>query len=203
MADEGHESGVVTWRTRIDEDVRGLSERMAGVESGMTNLSRGVDRLTHAFESSSNKQQELSRTRWPVVFGVLGLVGVLMGAGLSGYIRDLNRIESNLKTVQTKRISANDPAQNLRLTELERRMNRSENADMDHRHAYIMRGAEDGVRIEDLTNEVVSMRANEHLSISARSATAERLRSIERQVFGRPDGGVHDLETNHGHGVHD
>ena len=201
MAEE--DAQTHTWQTRIDRDLRSQGERLTGVESSITNLSENFSAFTHAFEASNTRQRELSRTRWPLVLGVVSLIFMVLGAFLSGYLRDLNRVELNLKDVRSKRISEEDPAQNLRLTELERRMNRSEAADMDHRHADIRRGAEDGVRIQDMGEEIIGLRAEEHLALKARAATVERVRALERETFGGPGPGTHDTESGHGHGAHD
>ena len=50
------------WRERIDTDVRGLSERMAGVESGLKSLGLSFDKWTRSFETFAQTEREASRT---------------------------------------------------------------------------------------------------------------------------------------------
>lgn len=191
------------WRTRIDGDVQSLGERMAGVETSMTSLSRNFDRFTHAFEASNDRQADLQKTRWPVVFGVLSIVTVVLSAFLSGYLRDLNRVESSVEDIRSHRISAADPVQDANIQELKRRMTEAEHAAGEHRTEDIKTAAVNGVRILDLEGEVLSMRKEEHATLKARAALTERARALERNVFGKPGGGVHDVETGHVHGNHD
>ena len=108
------------WRDRIDTDVRNLSERIAGVEAGIDSLGRSFDKFSHAFENSIERQGELQKTRWPIVFGVLTLVLVVIGGFMSGYLRDLNRIENAVSKIQSKRWSENDPVQDARLNDVEK-----------------------------------------------------------------------------------
>lgn len=191
------------WRVTIDSDVKNLGERMAGVETGMESLGRNFDRFTHAFEASDNRQAELAKTRWPVVLGVLSIITVVLSGFLSGYLRDLNRVEENVKTIQSKRVSAQDPAQNLQITELQRRVTEAEHSSETHRLVDIKQGAKNTVRIKDLEGEVLSMRREEHNILKTRGALTERIRAMERQVFGKPGGGVHDVESGHLHGSTD
>ena len=107
------------WRERIDGDVRSLGERMAGVESGMNALGRNFDKFSHAFEASIERQQEFSKTRWPLVLGVLTLVVIVVGGLAQGYLRDLNRIEADVKSIQSKRTSEADPVQDSRIGDAE------------------------------------------------------------------------------------
>ena len=114
------------WRDRIDADLRAqrtdmhnLGERVAGVESGITNLGRSFDRFSRSFEDSKNLQQESQKTRWPVVFAGIGVVLVIIGGFSQGYLRDLNRVEGQVSKIQAKRVSAKDPVQDARLAELE------------------------------------------------------------------------------------
>jgi len=108
------------WRDRIDTDVKNLSERIAGVETGIQSLSKSFDKFSHAFELSLERQTELQKTRWPVVFGVLSLALVVISGFMSGYLRDLNRIEHDVNKIQSKRWSENDPVQDARLKDLEK-----------------------------------------------------------------------------------
>jgi hypothetical protein len=103
------------WKENIEADVRNMGERLAGVEAGIRSLGQNFDRFSHAFETSTARQSELQKTQWPVVFGVLGLVAVVAGGFLSGYLRDLNRVESNVTAIQNHRTSEADAPQNARL----------------------------------------------------------------------------------------
>ena len=53
--------------------------------------------------------------------------------------------------------------------------------------------------IEDLQQELLDIRAEEHLDMKRDSAITERTRSLERAVFGDPGANMHDAETQHGH----
>lgn len=121
MAEERRqtEEAHTAWRMRIDSDVRTLSERMAGVETGMSSLGTSFDRFAHTFETSELKQQELGKTRWPVVFGALTLALIVIGGFLSGYVRDLERIEHSVETIRDNRMSSNDPRQDIELKDLQ------------------------------------------------------------------------------------
>ena len=171
MAEINGQDGHEDWRMRIDEDVRGLGERMAGVETGMSSLGRSVDRLTHTFEASSERQVDLQKTRWPVVLGVLSIVTVVLSGFLSGYLRDLNRVEASVEAIREKRVSAEDPVQNAKL--------------------------------EDLQEEQIDIRAEEHRDMKRDSAIVERVRALERKVFHKPGMGIHGAETGHLHGATD
>jgi hypothetical protein len=109
------------WRGQIDGDVRNMGERLVGVEAGISALARNFDKFSHSFEATVERQNDLQKTRWPLVFGVLSLVVVVLGAFLSGYLRDLDRIENDVLKIQSNRISKNDPVQDVYI-----RDNRSE-----------------------------------------------------------------------------
>jgi hypothetical protein len=100
------------WKGQVDSDIRGFGERIAGVESSVTNLGRSFDKFSHSFESTVERQNELQKTRWPLVFGVLSLVVVVLGAFLSGYLRDLGRVEGDVIDIRSNRVSEQDPVQN-------------------------------------------------------------------------------------------
>ena len=107
------------WRERIDIDMRAQGERLAGVEAGVSSLGRTFDQFYKTFEQSSTNQRELQKTQWPVIFAVLGLVMIIAGGFLSGYLRDLNRVEDSVTEIKSKRISEEDPGQDIRLQDLE------------------------------------------------------------------------------------
>ena len=114
------------WRNQIDIDVRSLSnvlskqgERLVGVEASISALGRNIDKFSHSFEATVERQQELQKTRWPLVLGVLTLVMVVIGGFMSGYLRDLNRIEGDVKAIQSNRKSEQDPVQNARIADAE------------------------------------------------------------------------------------
>jgi hypothetical protein len=100
------------WRGQIDGDVRNMGERLVGVEAGISALARNFDKFSHSFEATVERQNDLQKTRWPLVFGVLSLVVVVLGAFLSGYLRDLDRVEGDVISIQSKRVSEEDPVQN-------------------------------------------------------------------------------------------
>lgn len=154
------EEAHTAWRARIDGDVRSLSERLAGVETGMSSLGTSFDRFAHTFEASELKQQELGKTRWPIVFSSLTLALIIIGGFLSGYLRDLTRVELNLTRVEDaldqlmrNRTSAQDPRQDIEL--------------------------------KDLNAEVTGMRLNEHKAIAHAADARSRINALERQAFGK------------------
>lgn len=128
-----------SWKENTESDIRRMGERLVGVEAGILSLGRNFDRFSEAFEASNNRQSELLKTRWPVVFGVLGLVAVIAGGFLSGYLRDLNRVEGDVTDIQKNRKSDQDGPQNARLDYLTDKMTDVEKRDEStlqslHRH---------------------------------------------------------------------
>jgi hypothetical protein len=111
------------WRERIDTDVRGLSEDVAGVKAEVKGLANSFDNFSVAFERISLKQQEFSKPNYIVVFGIstigITIVLALIGGWTSGYLRDLNRVESQVEVIRSQRISENDPKQDIQLKDLE------------------------------------------------------------------------------------
>ena len=114
-----------------------------------------------------DRQRDMHKPQWQVIFGALTLAVIVLGGFISGYVRDLNRIESNVDTIRSHRMSAADPVQ-------------------------------DGA-IADLQQEILDIRSEEHLDMKRDAAGLERTRAVERVVFGKPGGNLHDAETQHGH----
>ena len=133
MPEESHNR----WKENIEADVRHMGERLAGVEAGIRSLGQNFDRFSHAFESSTARQSELQKTQWPVVFGVLGLVAVVAGGFLSGYLRDLNRVESSVAAIQSHRTSEADAPQDARLEYLTDKMREIDKRDGETVQALI------------------------------------------------------------------
>jgi hypothetical protein len=151
MPEESHNR----WKENIEADVRHMGERLAGVEAGIRSLGQNFDRFSHAFESSTARQTELQKTQWPVVFGVLGLVAVVAGGFLSGYLRDLNRVESDVTAIQGNRISKEDAPQNARLKILTSEIEKIHMRDNEALQALI-KHTSDGHprRVEEQVNEL-------------------------------------------------
>jgi len=113
---------LATLDNELRSDLRQQGERLAGVEAGITNLGRSFDHFSRSYEEHARSQRESNKTQWPIVFSVLGLVVVIAGGFLSGYLRDLERVENNVVAIDTKletRVSDQDPSQNVRLSDLE------------------------------------------------------------------------------------
>lgn len=231
MADETNHTPVSEWRDNIDRDVRNMGERLAGVEAGIFSLGRNFDKFSNAFEQSNNRQAELQKTRWPLVFGVLSLVMVIAGAFLSGYLRDLNRIEADVLAIQGKRVSQNDAPQDARIAHLGERMKSIENSEsvlenkllnhvgdghprrveeqvfsirreMEQLHTEVSGLLESNPRqdqvLEDLNEEMLNTKREEHADMTRDASAIERIRSLERHIFSKPGGGIYDAETHHG-----
>ena len=113
---------LATLDNELRSDLRQQGERLAGVEAGITNLGRSFDHFSRSYEEHARSQRESNKTQWPIVFSVLGLVAVVAGGFLSGYLRDLNRIEGNVVAIDTKletRVSDEDSGQDIRLQDIE------------------------------------------------------------------------------------
>jgi len=133
----------------LRSDLRQQGERLAGVEAGITNLGRSFDHFSRSYEEHARSQREANKTQWPIVFSVLGLVAVVAGGFLSGYLRDLERIEGNVVAIDTKletRVSDEDPGQDIRL--------------------------------RDLESEVVGIRANEHITFAKDAENAAAVATV-------------------------
>ncbi len=95
MSEEGYAS---EWQTKVDSDIGSLAERMAGVESAMKNIGLRLGELVKVFDRHALMQQESTKTPWGLIIGsftlMVVIVGGLMGAFSSGYIRDIERIEA-------------------------------------------------------------------------------------------------------------
>ena len=107
------------WRSSIDTDLRRQGEQLVGLKTEVNALSDNFSKFTHAFEASSVRQMELQKTRWPVIFGVVSIILVIIGGFAQAPLRDLARIEGDVLLIQGKRISENDPVQDARIKDLE------------------------------------------------------------------------------------
>lgn len=130
------ENQIDDWKNRIDSDVRKLSERMAGVETGMSGLTSSFDRFSIAFNESVARQRDMHRPQWQVIFGALTLIAIVLGGFVSGYVRDLNRIEYNVENIRSNRMSSADPVQDEAINDIQQeiisiRSNEHTNFDRD------------------------------------------------------------------------
>lgn len=103
---------------RLDNDVRVLGERMVGVEAGVNSLGRTFDQFYATFEQTTSLQRNAQKTQWPVIFGVLALVLTIIGGFMSGYLRDLNRVENSVSAIKERRQSDVDPVQTSQIIDL-------------------------------------------------------------------------------------
>ena len=138
------------WRERIDNDVRTLSNDVAGVNAEIRGLADGFNRFSKSFENVALRQQEAAKPNYIVVFGIstigITIVLALIGGWTSGYLRDLNRVESQVEQIRSDRVSKHDPEQ------------------------Y--------ARIEDLEAEVLGIRLNEHADISETAENRSKLENL-------------------------
>jgi hypothetical protein len=111
------------WRERINRDVRSLSERVAAIDAGLESLGVVLDKFTHRFDVSINEQRLSHQTKWPVILGVLTLVVIIIGGfmrvSLLGYVRDLNRVEKSVASINNNRTSWSDPVQDEKLKDIQ------------------------------------------------------------------------------------
>ena len=138
------------WRERIDNDVRNLSNDVAGVKAEIKGLADGFNRFSKSFENVALRQQEAAKPNYVVVFGIstigITIVLALIGGWTSGYLRDLNRVESQVEIIRSNRISQNDPKQDSRL--------------------------------DDVESEILAMRLNEHQTIAADAQNTAKLDTL-------------------------
>ena len=111
------------WRERIDKDVRILSNDVAGVKAEIKGLADGFNRFSKSFENVALRQQEIAKPNYIVVFGMatlgITILLALIGGWTSGYLRDLNRVETQVEVIRSDRVSKNDPKQDSRLDDVE------------------------------------------------------------------------------------
>jgi len=145
-----------------------IKERLGVVESEVDSIKESVAELAIVVKEGFSTLAEKQRTDWKSIFAGMSIFfivifGVISFLG-SGYIRDLNRIEGNQRLViQTQIRMGNNVAKNstsleLELKELHRRLDFAESWEKDH------------------DKRVVGLNA----------AQWERIRAIERKVFGQP-----------------
>ena len=138
------------WRERIDNDVRTLSNDVAGVKAEIRGLADGFNRFSKSFENVALRQQEAAKPNYIVVFGIstigITIVLALIGGWTSGYLRDLNRVESQVEQIRSDRVSKHDPEQ------------------------Y--------ARIEDVEAEILAMRLNEHNIIATDAQNRAKLATL-------------------------
>lgn len=142
------------WRERIDVDVRSLSERMAGVETGMSSLGRSFDQFTRTYEANAQTQRELHKPQWQIMISGLTLVLLITGMLLAGFIKpmekDVARIDAAVHAIQGNRTSWEDPVQNEKL--------------------------------QVLQQEILAMRLNEHDTLKTDAIMLERVADNTRMV---------------------
>lgn len=107
-----------TWKNQIDSDVRDLSERMAGVETSLSSVSSGMNRLIESVNTVITKQSDSTKTPWAnyIAAGSLFLVIIMMLG--SGYVRDLDRVEEDVDKVSERVV--NDPRQDQAIMQLQK-----------------------------------------------------------------------------------
>jgi hypothetical protein len=168
MAEIDHEE----WRNEIDKDVRDLSGRMAGVETGMKGLANSFDLFRSDFNSHQQTQQERNKPPWGILLGSASLTVVVFSAILTGimggYIRDLTRVEGDVSAIQGNRVSWADPVQNSELKSL-----RKDQDDLRKTVTHYQRDATYG-----------------------EGAQAEQIKGLQRRVFGFPG---HTPDRGHQH----
>ena len=138
------------WRERIDKDVRSLSSDVAGVKAEVKGLADGFNRFSKSFESVALRQQEAAKPNYIVVFGIstigITIVLALIGGWTSGYLRDLDRVESQVELIRGNRLSQNDPKQDSRLDDIEAEIL----AMRLNEHAIIAADAENRAKLESI-----------------------------------------------------
>ena len=231
MTDTNH----VDWRDAMDGDIRSLSERVASVEVGITTLGKSFDRFTHAFETADERHMQASKTPWAILLGAATLMvtifTLIIGGIMSGYIRDLTRVEGDVLAIQSKRVSENDAPQDMRIDALAERMEEIKEDDhevqrriskhlsdghprrveeqivdirrtLDHLNVeqdkMLQSDPRQDQQLKDLNEEMLNTKRDEHSNMTRDASAIERIRSLERAVFDRAGGGLHDAETHHG-----
>ncbi|HIF54717.1 MAG TPA: hypothetical protein EYQ57_06020 [Methylococcaceae bacterium] len=115
------------WRDKINSEVCSLLSRVVGIESAMDQLLQGFKMLTNSIESSADRQFENNKTKWPNIFAGGGLLALLLGAFLNGYVRDMERIEKDVLRLRENSTSQRemrllDEAMIQRITALDARL---------------------------------------------------------------------------------
>jgi len=110
------------WRIKMEEDVSNLTGKVAGMESEIRGLSNSIKNLGQTVMSSIDEQRRNTRTPWGVIFSGIGvlvmIVGGIIGALGSGYVRDLDGLETAITKIQSNRVSWEDPVQNEAIKEV-------------------------------------------------------------------------------------
>ncbi len=144
------------WRDKINSEVCSLLSRVVGIESAMDQLLQGFKMLTNSIESSADRQFENNKTKWPNIFAGGGLLALLLGAFLNGYVRDMERIEKDVLRLRENSTSQRemrllDEAMIQRITALDARLDK----EMDLRsEAELVRIGEISRRIQALERNV-------------------------------------------------
>ena len=111
------------WRERIEADFRELTADVRGLQTGVANLGTAFDKFTHRYDTNAAESRMSHQTQWPVIFAGLTLVVIILGGfmkvSLAGYVRDLNRIEESVLTIQGNRTSLADPVQDEKLKDIQ------------------------------------------------------------------------------------
>jgi hypothetical protein len=86
------------WQEKIDTEVSSLGERVAGINSTMQGINKGLGDLVKSFNIHNQLQQEATKPPYMFFIGAITLVvivvGGIIGAFSSGYVRDITRIEA-------------------------------------------------------------------------------------------------------------
>jgi hypothetical protein len=171
------------WRERIDSDVRSLSERVAAVDAGLKSLGIAFDKFTQRFDVSTSEQRLSHQTKWPVILGVLSLVVIIVGGfmrvSLLGYVRDLNRVEASVATIQGNRTSWADPVQDEKLLDLQQEIV----AMRLNEHSTLKNDAVMGERVVNLQAKIKAQKENFDELIAREIQVHADIRSnLERRI---------------------
>lgn len=113
------------WRAHVDSQLSdlakastSLSERFAGLESTVVSAFKRIDTLADSLSVQAAQQ----RPQYSTWIGFAALVLSIVGLGTSGYVRDLERIESDVDYISKDRVSFADPVQDAAIAEIRRDM---------------------------------------------------------------------------------
>jgi len=151
----------------MEQKIKNLESEFGELKAALAGLASGFNSFTESTKSFMREQkdsvsamreemQRRGRPDYAVLIAAGALILAIIGLGMQGYIRDLNRVENNLEYIKRNRISAQDPVQNTRMDTVEAGLTRIEAWDEKH-----------GKQCTE-TN----------------STQDEQLRALERKVFG-------------------
>lgn len=192
-------------------------ERLAKTETAVENITKDIAQLMHAVEMLSRTVAGVGRTDWGVLIGggmlILSIVAMVGGALGTGFLRDMNRVERDVRDhdkwatqkameLEFERGKAQQQREDLRSavvkldTDLQREM-RDVNATTEEKIRTVEATSEARIDAVDrrmqneITNVVSLMQDRLHMledyQLRARelnAAQGERARAIERAVFG-------------------